>query len=73
MNRYSLHELLEEYVQRKWDSSREKRMEELRQLKKWQAPLVYLGEYPSLTPLGHWLSAGSRRWLMMCWEERTCL
>ena len=69
---YSLHELLLELIRRKWDKSREGRMRELAELYKFKSPLVMDFKRP-LPGLGDWLSAGSRRWLMMCWEARTCL
>lgn len=70
MKRYSLHELLAEYVRRKWDEAQAARLRELRELLKFKSPIVF--DYRPL-PLGDWLSAGARRWLMMCWEERRCL
>jgi hypothetical protein len=69
----SLDELILEYVQRKWEISREKRMKELRQLYKFRAPWFVEDYSEPLPGLADWLSAGERKWLLMCWEERTCL
>jgi hypothetical protein len=69
----SLDELLDEYVARKWEISREKRMKELRQLYKFKTPLDFEERQPVAGLLADWLSSGSRRWLLMCWEARRCL